>query len=80
MEAFNFRSGRKWFEDDGDGTVGQHLRKLTYASECLGREDIAIMGAVAVPEAALKAVGENGAEDRIPGTSARAEGGLTFVE
>src|SRR5579864_5472217 len=80
MEALNCRFGRKWFEEDGDGAVGQHLRKLTYASECLGREDVAFVGAIAIPEATLEAVGEDGAENGIPGTSARAEGDLTFVE
>ena len=65
---------------DGDRALGQIFGQRADAGEGLGGEEDAFTLAVGVAETALEAAGEDGAQDRVLGATARAEGGVALVE
>src|SRR5262249_22277714 len=67
-------------KDDGDGAVGESFGEWAERSEGLGGEDRTFERFIGVADAGLEAADENGAELRIFGAGAGAEGGRGFVE
>src|SRR5215471_14175813 len=73
------RSMFQWFEDDGDGAIGESFRELSHSGKGLGGEGVALVRCVSVADTGITA-GKDGAERRGFASGAGADGGLAFIE